>query len=172
LAGSNEINQDFYFDKDYNFQPAPPRKNNSLILGFSYAADPNLSLIDSKFAIKFNGEVLDEISPSDYKKHYRTYEVEGKIGDNSVHFAGKGQQDGKGAGITYVTLKRNSNKFRPFNLIKNSKFMIYKKGCSNNSWKGENISPVPGKMYNHSWDWESRACACPLGSDSDIYQSF
>jgi hypothetical protein len=46
------------------------------------------------------------------------------------------------------------------------------KKCSSEGWTGANLTVLPGKAYNHSWDWRSRGCVCALYPKTDVSLNF
>ncbi len=73
----------------------------------------------------WNGDIILNLTPKDYKKHFKKIKVNSRVGANSLHFVGAGSDPHKGAGVTYVQLQRKWRSFKPSNVVSNSKFMKY-----------------------------------------------
>lgn len=73
----------------------------------------------------WNDEIILDLIPIDYKKHFKIIKVNSRVGANSLHFVGAGSDPHKGAGVTYVQLLRKWRSFKPSNVVSNSKFMKY-----------------------------------------------
>jgi hypothetical protein len=166
------------YEEDSTYKEDYKKYGYFWILKFEYAARDGLWNQDSnRFAVVFNGKLVKDICPKDYKIHKETFKLKGRKGKNSIHFIGKGVSDSYGSQVDNIKLLRGYK-----NYIKNGGFeeghklgtgwLIFKNG----QFKGWNCKDEMevgwGRIYNKHWPKDTHVCELDANRNSDIFQKF
>ena len=89
-----------------SFRRCPWRQSRHFTLEFKYGAREGYSLSSSSFSVKWNGRIIRNITPKDFKIHKVKLALVAKAGSNTIHFIGKGKSDSTGATIDDVYMYR------------------------------------------------------------------